>query len=222
MVGQRPVASPAWPHDSVPPGSTSPSIILHASLWKANGEVKYDTAIFTSPASKFGNSNGTLVPEGEASEGTQGTGSWEKSAISARFFLKCQLRTCVPATVNEVRLPGIWGDRPEASTTGIPDSGAIPSQAASLPGVQATFASPAQSAIRHAAANLSAAISFVQDMEQSMPLQTQGTLAESLRVTSDILREVSEELIAVASNQSSSAAPGSATAADDQTMTQDG
>ncbi|CAE7854968.1 unnamed protein product, partial [Symbiodinium necroappetens] len=185
----------------------------------------------------------SLMPRlwpGEASEGTQGTGSWEKSAISARRFSLAGLlqpgwlpRTVespssppassdpteswttdksldgglahsstqsvlpVPATVNEVRLPGIWGDRQEASTTGIPDSGAIPSQA-SLPGVQATFSSPVQSAIRHAAANLSAAISFAQDMEQSMPLQTQSTLAESLRVTSDILREVSEELIAVA------------------------
>ena len=41
---------------------------------------------------KFGNSNGTLVPESTANDGMQGTGSWEKSAISARFFLKCQLR----------------------------------------------------------------------------------------------------------------------------------
>ena len=39
-------------------------------------------------------SSATLVPEGVASEGTQGTGSWERSAISARFFLKCQLKTC--------------------------------------------------------------------------------------------------------------------------------
>ena len=61
-----------------------PSIILHASLWRANGEVKQDTATFTSPDSK----------SGIAQDGSQGTGSWENSAISARSSLKCQLRTC--------------------------------------------------------------------------------------------------------------------------------
>ena len=90
---------PPSPTSPFPPGSwkdsaISPSIILHASLCKANGEVKQDTATFTSPDCKFGNSNGTLVLEGAANDGMQGTGSWEKSAISARFFLKCQLRTC--------------------------------------------------------------------------------------------------------------------------------
>ena len=90
---------PPSPTSPFPPGSwkdsaVSPSIILHASLWRANGEVKQDTATFTSPDSKFGNSNGALVPEGVANDGLQGTGSWENSAISARFFLKCQLRTC--------------------------------------------------------------------------------------------------------------------------------
>ena len=34
------------------------------------------------------------MPEDVAQNGLQGTGSWENSAISARFFLKCQLRTC--------------------------------------------------------------------------------------------------------------------------------
>ena len=180
---------PLGPTTPFPPGSwqdsaISPSIILHASLWKANGEVKYDTATFASPASKFGNSNGTLVPEGVASEGMQGTGSWEKSAISARFFLKCQLRTPL--------------------------------------GAQAIFSTPVQSAIRNAAASLSAAVSFAQDMEQSMPPQTHSTLAQSLRATSDILREVSEELIFAARNDASSAAPGSSAEADDQSMAQDG
>ena len=69
------MAPAAQPNNAIPPGSwkdsaVSPSIILHAS------------------------SNGTLVPEGVANDGLQGTGSWENSAISARFFLKCQLRTC--------------------------------------------------------------------------------------------------------------------------------
>ena len=68
---------PPSPTSPFPPGSwkdsaISPSIILHASLWRANGEVKQDTATFTSPDSKFGNSNGTLVPEGVANDGLQG------------------------------------------------------------------------------------------------------------------------------------------------------
>ena len=93
------LARDQWPRPPSPTSpwkdsALSPSIIPHASLWRANGEVKQDTATFTSPDSEFGNSNGTLVPEGAANDGMQGTGSWEKSAISARFFLKCQLRTC--------------------------------------------------------------------------------------------------------------------------------
>ena len=108
---------PPSPTSPFPPGSwkdsaVSPSIILHASLWRANGEVKQDTATFTSPDSKFGNSNGTLVPEGVANDGLQGTGSWENSAISARFFLKCQLRTCgrFACTIYQEIFP--WQDIP--------------------------------------------------------------------------------------------------------------
>ena len=83
---------PPNPISPFPPGTwkdsaLSPSIILHALFWRANGEVKYDTATFTSPDSKFGNSNGTLVPEGVANDGMQGTGSWEKSAISPKNML---------------------------------------------------------------------------------------------------------------------------------------
>ena len=33
------------------------------------------------------------MEEGLVTAGHQGTGSWEKSAISARFFLKCELRS---------------------------------------------------------------------------------------------------------------------------------
>lgn len=91
-----------------------------------------------------------------------------------------------------------------------------------LPGTQATFSTPVQSAIRNAASSLSAAISFAQDMEQSMPLHTRSSVAQSLRVTSDILREVSEELIAAARNQSSSTAPDTVTEAEDRHMEQDG
>ncbi|CAE7912197.1 tag-125, partial [Symbiodinium necroappetens] len=248
---------------------------------KANGEVKYDTATFTSPASKFGNSNGTLVPEGVASEGMQGTGSWERSAISARFFLKCQLKTCgcfvrtiyqeifpwqaysnqdgylvpsnppppppassepaesrttnmhsdgglahqtsraappTPASVFADRLPGIWGAGQEQQLSGLPDRSEVDTQAPPLSGAHADFSAPVQNAIRTAAANLSVAISFAQDMEQSMPQNTHRSLALSLRTTSDILREVSEELLNAARNEAISSAQGSE--ADDQQMAQ--
>ncbi|CAE7470332.1 unnamed protein product, partial [Symbiodinium sp. KB8] len=216
------------------------TLSTHFILVTANGEVKYDTATFTSPSSKFGNSNGALVPEGEASEGTQGTGSWEKSAISARFFLKCQLRTCgrfariiyqeifpwqaysnqdgylVPS--NPPPPPPAPSDPPESWTDDYSRDGSLAQltmQSAPsllrlqtmtagfrafgepdlfhLPGTQATFSTPVQSAIRNAASSLSAAISFAQ---------------------------VSEELIAAARNQSSSTAPDTVTEAEDRHMEQ--
>ena len=283
------LARDQWPR---PPGPTtpflpgswqdsaiSPTITLHGRRTGRSNMTQRPSP------HRLRNSNGTLVPEGEASEGTQRTGSWEKSAISARFFLKCQLRTCghfartiyqeifpwqaysnqdgylvpsnprppppapsdppeswtndcsrdgglahstmqsapsAPAAANDGRLPGIWGAGQEAFATRIPDIGALPSQGPIPPRRQATFSSPAQSAIRNAASSLSAAISFAQDMEQSMPLQTHSSLAQSLRVTSDILWGVSEELIAVARNQSSSTAPDTATEAEDRNMEQDG
>ena len=82
------MATAAQPNIAIPPGHLEgfrdlPSIILHASLWRANGEVKQDTATFTSPDSKFGNSNGTLVPEGVTQDGLQGTGSASCEPASA-------------------------------------------------------------------------------------------------------------------------------------------
>ena len=268
---------PPSPTSPFPPGTwkdsaLSPSIILHASLWRANGEVKQDTATFSSPDSKFGNSNGTLVPEGVAQDGLQGTGSWENSAISARFFLKCQLRTCgrfartiyqeifpwqaysnqdgylVPANppppppapptsaesltagpngdgglahltmqsamaaqtaVAADGLPGIWGAGQAASVSDLSATDARP-----LDSVQAGQGDlrmhPIQNAIRTAATSLSAAISLAQDLGQASPSMTHHSLAQSLRVTSEILREVSDELMEAARNQSSSAAPAAA------------
>ena len=268
---------PPSPTSPFPPGSwkdsaISPSVILHASLWRANGEIKQDTAVFTSPDSKFGNSNGTLVPEGVAQNGLQGTGSWENSAISARFFLKCQLRTCgrfartiyqeifpwqaysnqdgylIPANppppppppptsaesstarmkgdgglahltmhsamaaqtaVAADSLPGIWGAGQAASVSAFSAMDAEP-----LDSVQAGPGDlpmhPVQNAIRTAATSLSAAISLAQDLGQANPSMTHHSLAQSLRVTSEVLRDVSEELMEAARNQSSSAAPAAA------------
>ena len=268
---------PPSPTSPFPPGSwkdsaISPSVILHASLWRANGEIKQDTAVFTSPDSKFGNSNGTLVPEGVAQDGLQGTGSWENSAISARFFLKCQLRTCgrfartiyqeifpwqaysnqdgylIPANppppppapptsaesltarmkgdgglahltmhsamaaqtaVAADSLPGIWGAGQAASVSALSAMGA-----GLLDSVQAGPGDlpmhPVQNAIRTAATSLSAAISLAQDLGQANPSMTHHSLAQSLRVTSEVLRDVSEELMEAARNQPSSAAHAAA------------
>ena len=69
---------------------------------------------------------------------------------------------------------------------------------------------PIQNAIRAAATGLSAAISLAQDMGQASPSMTHHSLAQSLRVTSAILREVSDELMEATRNQSSSAAPAAA------------
>ena len=236
-------------------------------LWRANGEVKQDTATFTSPDSKFGNSNGTLVPEGAANDGMQGTGSWEKSAISARFFLifswqaysnqdgylvpsnppppppapsapteslstvqsgdgglahlTMQSAPSVPVAETDSSLPGIWGAGQAGSATEIPDVGALSNQGPVQPEMRAHRSSPVHSAIRTAASNLSAAISLAQDMGQTNPMTTHNSLAQSLRVTSDILREVSEELLEVARNQSSSTAPDTAPEAEDYHMERD-
>ena len=58
---------------------------LNAWFWSANGELRADTATFATPSANYGNCNGSLVPEGLASDRPQGTGS---------FFLKCELGTC--------------------------------------------------------------------------------------------------------------------------------
>lgn len=96
--------------------------------------------------------------------------------------------------------------------------GALSNQAPLQPEMRANRTTPVNNAIRTAASNLSAAISLAQDIEQTNPLMTPGLLAQSLRVTSDILREVSEELLEVARNQSSSTAPNTATEAEDYHM----
>ena len=80
------------------------------------------------------------------------------------------------------------------------------------------LSAPVHSAIRTAAGNLSAAIFFALDMEQPVPQHTHGSLAQSLRTMSDVLREVSEELMNAERNAATSSAQGSE--ADDQHMAQ--
>ncbi|OLP96513.1 hypothetical protein AK812_SmicGene21236 [Symbiodinium microadriaticum] len=204
-------------------------IWLERDQW-ANGEIKQDTATFTSPDSKFGNFNGTLVPEGVANDGMQGTGSWENSAISARFFLKCQLRTCgrFARTIYQEIFP--WQAYSNQDGYLVPANPPPPPPAASVSdlhevgtralsdsvqaGQRDLRSTPVQGAIHTAAVSLSAAISLAQDLGQERPSMTHHSLAQSLKVTSEILLEASEELMEVARNQPSSTAPAATPAAD--------
>ncbi|CAE7040619.1 unnamed protein product [Symbiodinium sp. CCMP2592] len=44
---------------------------------------------------KFGNNNGSLVPEqADPADAFSGLGSWDKSAVWAKFYLSAELRTC--------------------------------------------------------------------------------------------------------------------------------
>ncbi|CAE7556515.1 unnamed protein product, partial [Symbiodinium necroappetens] len=123
-----------------------------------------------------------------------------------------------PVSVSADRLPGIWGAGQEEQPSEIPDKSAAEAQAPPPSGAHTDFSAPVQNAIRSAAANLSAAISFAKDMEQSMPQHTHRSLALSLRATSDILREVSTELLNAARNEASTSAQDSE--ASDQQMAQ--
>ena len=132
-----------------------------------------------------------------------------------------QSATSVPEAATDSSLQGIWGSGPTGSASEILDVGAQFNQDSVQPGLRAHRWSPVHRAIRTAAYNLSAAISLAQDMGQTSPMTTHNSLAQSLRVTSDLLREVSEELVEVARNQSSSTAPDTASAAETYHMERD-
>ncbi|CAE7513231.1 unnamed protein product [Symbiodinium sp. CCMP2592] len=91
---------PIYPNSPFPAGSWTdsafnPAVTVHAGLWRANGELRTDTATFARSDDKFGNNNGSLVPEkSDPSDLTPGLGSWEKSAVWAKFYLSTELRTC--------------------------------------------------------------------------------------------------------------------------------
>ena len=103
---------------------------------------------------------------------------------------RCQLHLPLPL---QLAFWGMWGDGQEETC---PESSeqrtaAIPGPAA--PAAPAATSAPVHNAIRTAAANLNAAILFALDMEQPVPQNTHGSLAQSLRTTSDILREVADD-----------------------------
>ena len=106
-------------------------------------------------------------------------------------------------------LQGIWGAGQAASVSDLYAMGARPLDSVQA-GQEDLRTHPIQNAIRTAATSLSAAISLAQDLGQASPSMTHHSLAQSLRVTSEILRDVSDELMEAARNQSSSAAPAAA------------
>ena len=71
----------------------NPQVLVTAFLWNDTGSISRDSAIFKSPDHKLGNQNGTFMDE-EVGGVAQGTGSWERSATFAKFFLQGALRTC--------------------------------------------------------------------------------------------------------------------------------
>ena len=203
----------------------------------------------------------------------QGTGSWEKSAISARFFartiyqeifpwqaysnqdgylvppnppppppaptapaeslttephgngglahLTMQSATAPPHADTSGSLQGIWGAGPAGSVSELFEAGARIIPDSVQLGPRAPRSSPVHGAIRTAASSLSAAISLAQDLGQTSPTTTHHSLAQSLKITSEILREASEELMEVARNQSSSTVTDTAPAAADHMECED-
>ena len=65
-------------------------VVVNAWLWERQGDVVDTTAICTKDSDRFGNRDGEFAPE---ADGEDDVGTWERSAISARFFLVGKLRT---------------------------------------------------------------------------------------------------------------------------------
>ena len=82
-------------------------------------------------------------------------------------------------------LQGIWGAGQAASVSDLYAMGARPLDSVQA-GQEDLRTHPIQNAIRTAATSLSAAISLAQDLGQASPSMTHHSLAQSLRVTSEI------------------------------------
>ena len=128
--------------------------------------------------------------------------------------LTTQSATAVPTAVTADSLQGIWGAGQAASVSDLPEVGARILSDSVQSGQRDLRSTPVHGAIRTAATSLSAAISLAQDLGQASPSMTHHSLAQSLKVTSEILLEVSAELMEAARNQSSSTAPETAPAAE--------
>ena len=95
---------PPWPSSAFPGGSWLDSavqaqILVQAGLWSRDGAVCRSETVFFHPADRRGNDDGAFVVEQAAGSSSQAagraasSGSWEQSAVYAKFYLSCGLRT---------------------------------------------------------------------------------------------------------------------------------
>ena len=64
--------------------------VVSAKLWGRHGDINEATAIYGRDMDRFGNGDGALVPE---AQGAEDIGTWERSAICAKFYLVGKLKT---------------------------------------------------------------------------------------------------------------------------------
>ena len=64
--------------------------MVNAKLWGRQGDVVETTAVYTRDSDRFGNRYGEFAPE---ADGEDDVGTWERSALSARFFRVGKLKT---------------------------------------------------------------------------------------------------------------------------------
>ena len=86
---------PRRPTSAIPEGSWRGSaieyvLVVNARVWNSRGDACDATALYRQDNDRFGNHDGYLVPE---PAGSEDTGSWERSAIRATFYLVAKLKT---------------------------------------------------------------------------------------------------------------------------------
>ena len=104
---ETPPAHPTsmWPSGSWLKSAKNLMLVLKVSLWDKDGNPVTSTLTIQPPMTDaertpqeclrsnfYGNANGRMVEEAQSSK-NKGTGSWERTAISARWTLMCDLKT---------------------------------------------------------------------------------------------------------------------------------
>ena len=65
-------------------------LVANAKVWNSKGDACDATALYYQDNHRYGNHDGYLVRE---PDGSEDTGSWERSAIRAKFYLIAKLKT---------------------------------------------------------------------------------------------------------------------------------
>ena len=65
-------------------------MVVNAKLWGRQGDVVETTAIYSKDSDRYGNRDGEFAPE---ADGEDDVGTWERSAVLARFFGKLRTRS---------------------------------------------------------------------------------------------------------------------------------